>query len=313
MANRFSLPISQELDGNGDPYSGAKLHFYETGTSTPLDTFSDSALMVANLNPVVADANGRFSHIFMKTQDYKVVLKTAADVTVWTADPVSGNATATETKGANIPSGIDGKTYIGASTGQYVEVTGSNDISDLGTSDAGIRRIVRFKESLTLTYNATSLILPGDADITTVADDCATFISLGSGNWICVDYERGQFLAEVSLTTAQEFTKTKNFDATILTDGATISWDAASNQVCSVELGGNRTMDAPTNLVDGAFYALTVNQDVTGSRTLAWDTTFKFPGATAPTLTTTASARDEFVFRSDGTNIYLVGQQLDVK
>ena len=189
MANRFTLPLSQELDGNGDPYSGAKLYFYETGTSTPLDSYSDSTLSTANANPVVADANGRFGGIFLKTQDYKVVLKTSADVTVWTADPVSGTATAAETKGSDIASAAT--TDIGASSGQYVEVTGTTTITALGTTDAGTRRIVRFMGALTLTYNATSLILPGDANITTAADDTATFISLGSGNWICVDYQRG--------------------------------------------------------------------------------------------------------------------------
>ena len=113
--------------------------------------------------------------------------------------------------------------------------------------------------------------------------------------------------------TAQEYTKTQNFNATALTDGATINWDAEANQVCKVTLGGNRTMAAPTNLKDGAFYSFTAIQDATGSRTLTWNAVFKFPGGTAPTLTTTASARDEFVFKSDGTNLYLIGQQLDVK
>lgn len=196
MANRFTLPLSQDLDGSGDPYAGGKLYFYETGTSTPLDTYSDSTLSTANANPVVADGNGRFDDIFMKTQDYKVVLKTSTDVTIWTADPVSGTATATETKGADIASAAE--TDIGGSSGQYVEVTGTVTITSLGTSDAGVRRIVRFKGILTLTYNATSLILPGDANITTTADDCATFISLGSGNWVCVDYQRGSGVADTS-------------------------------------------------------------------------------------------------------------------
>jgi len=111
---------------------------------------------------------------------------------------------------------------------------------------------------------------------------------------------------------SQEFTATQNFNATTLTDGATISWDASVNQVTSVTLAGNRTMAAPTNLVDGAFYSLTVVQDATGSRTLTWNGVFKWPSATAPTLTTTASARDEFVFKSDGTNMYLTGQSLSV-
>ena len=111
---------------------------------------------------------------------------------------------------------------------------------------------------------------------------------------------------------AQEFSKTQNFNATTLTDGATIAWDASANQVTSVTLAGNRTMNAPTNLVDGAVYLLIVLQDGTGSRTLSWNSVFKWAGGTAPTLTTTASARDQFVFCSNGTNLYEVGRALNV-
>ena len=111
---------------------------------------------------------------------------------------------------------------------------------------------------------------------------------------------------------AQEFSKTQNFNATTLTDGATIAWDASANQVTSVTLAGNRTMNAPTNLVDGAVYLLIVLQDSTGSRTLSWNSVFKWAGGTAPTLTTTASARDQFVFCSNGTNLYEVGRALNV-
>ena len=107
---------------------------------------------------------------------------------------------------------------------------------------------------------------------------------------------------------AQEYTATQNFNATTLTDGATINWDASVNQVCKVTLAGNRTMAAPTNLVDGGTYALRVIQDATGSRTITWNAIFKWPGGTAPTLTTSANAVDVLTFVSDGTNLYGVSQ-----
>ncbi len=90
MANRFTLPRATALDANGDPLSGARLYFYESGTTTPLDSFADRALTAANSNPVVADSAGRFGEIWLKAQDYKVILKDAADVTIWSADPVQG-------------------------------------------------------------------------------------------------------------------------------------------------------------------------------------------------------------------------------
>ena len=97
-----------------------------------------------------------------------------------------------------------------------------------------------------------------------------------------------------------------------LTDGATISWTTTNAQVATVTLAGNRTVAAPTGMINGAFYALAVIQDATGGRTLAWNAVFKWTFASAPTLTTTANARDYFVFRSDGTNMYEQGRALGV-
>mgnify|MGYP003109501493 CR=1 FL=1 len=110
---------------------------------------------------------------------------------------------------------------------------------------------------------------------------------------------------------AQEFTKTQNFNATTLTDASTIAWDTSSNQVTSVELGGNRTFGAPTNLVDGGVYVLMVKQDSTGSRTGTWNAVFKWTAGRTPTLTTAASAKDIFTFLSDGTNLYEIGRSLN--
>lgn len=81
-------------------------------------------------------------------------------------------------------------TDIGAATGNFVDVTGTTTITGLGTVQAGSIRFVRFTGILTLTHNGTSLILPTTANITTAANDRAIFASLGSGNWICLAYQR---------------------------------------------------------------------------------------------------------------------------
>ncbi|MGI9411541.1 MAG: hypothetical protein ACR2OV_15790 [Hyphomicrobiaceae bacterium] len=91
-----------------------------------------------------------------------------------------------EAKGADVASATT--TDIGAATGNYVDVTGTTTITGLGTVQAGTRRIVQFDGALTLTHNASSLILPGSANITTVAGDVAHFVSLGSGDWKCTAY-----------------------------------------------------------------------------------------------------------------------------
>lgn len=91
------------------------------------------------------------------------------------------------TKGSNITSAST--TNIAGATGDLVDVTGTTTITALGTANAGVERTVRFTGSLTLTHNATSLILPGSANILTQNGDIARFRSLGSGNWICTNFQ----------------------------------------------------------------------------------------------------------------------------
>ena len=103
------------------------------------------------------------------------------------------------------------------------------------------------------------------------------------------------------------FTGTVSFNANTqsqtLTDGATINWDVSLGQIATVTPGGGRTMAAPTNLKVGT-YILHVIQDVTGGKTITWNSVFKWPGGVAPTLTITPGARDLFSFVCDGTNLY---------
>lgn len=104
-----------------------------------------------------------------------------------------------------------------------------------------------------------------------------------------------------SLATAQTFTKSQNVAAVALTDAANIATDASLGNIFTVTLAGNRTLDNPTNLVSGGVYRWIVTQDATGSRTLAYGTMFKWPGGTAPTLTTAANAVDTIEAVYNGT------------
>ena len=101
-----------------------------------------------------------------------------------------------------------------------------------------------------------------------------------------------------------------NYTESTLTDGSTVSWDASTQDVCKLTLGGNRTMAAPTNNTTGQFISILVIQDGTGSRTLTWNAVFEFASDTAPTLTTTANLGDIFVFRYNGSKWLEVGRNL---
>ena len=105
--------------------------------------------------------------------------------------------------------------------------------------------------------------------------------------------------ASNALGTAQTFTAAQRGTITALTDGATITPDFSASNNYSVTLGGNRTLANPTNLTAGQSGVILITQDGTGSRTLAYGSYFKFPGGTAPTLTTTASAIDALVYFVD--------------
>ena len=98
-----------------------------------------------------------------------------------------------------------------------------------------------------------------------------------------------------------------NYSETTLTDGSTITWNAETQDVAKVTLGGNRTLGAASSATTGQFISLLVIQDGTGSRTLTWNAAYEFAADTAPTLTTTASKGDLFVFRYNGSKWLEVG------
>lgn len=100
-----------------------------------------------------------------------------------------------------------------------------------------------------------------------------------------------------------EYSKTQNFNATTLTDGATINWDLSENQAASVTLAGDRTLANPTNKIDGATYILKIIQDSTGTRLLTFSSDYKFPSGVAPILSTGNGEYDIFSFYCDGTNM----------
>jgi len=91
--------------------------------------------------------------------------------------------------------------------------------------------------------------------------------------------------------------------AVALTDQANIATDAALGNVFTCTLGGNRTLDNPTNLVVGLTYMWVFTQDGTGSRTLAYGAMFLFETNTH-TLTTAAASVDTIIGTYDGTSLH---------
>ena len=169
-----------------------------------------------------------------------------------------------------------------------IDIPGTLDVTGAATFDAAVTvtGTATFNGSIVLegtTADAHELTLACDptADRTVTFPDATTTLS--------------------GLAVAQSYTAQQRGAISALTDGATITPDFALANNFSVTLGGNRTLANPSNLTAGASGCIWITQDGTGSRTLAYGSSWDFTGGTAPTLTTTASARDCLVYSVQST------------
>lgn len=114
-----------------------------------------------------------------------------------------------------------GTVDLTTSTGRLVHITGTTGITAITLASGYVRDIV-FDGILTITHHATTLILPGGANITTAAGDRATFRGDGSGNTRCIHYTRanGFPLFGVATQTLMEAAA----DNLTMTTPATINW-----------------------------------------------------------------------------------------
>lgn len=116
-------------------------------------------------------------------------------------------------------------------------------------------------------------------------------------NSVTNTWEPSDTLVNITLVNSAEQHQT-------LLDGPTINWDMNLGGSAQVTLGGNRTFAAPTNIRQGATYMLAVIQGA-GANTITWNSVFKWPGGTAPTLSAGAGDKDIIAFWSyDGVNLY---------
>jgi hypothetical protein len=127
-----------------------------------------------------------------------------------------------------------------------------------------------------------------DSNVTTakIADDNVTYAKLASAAIATASNIRASASSVVVTPNGIESAAAE----VTLTDASTINvdWDSGIN--FAVTLGGNRTLGFPTNLQPGTWRRITVTQDGTGSRTLAFtETGYHAVGGTAPSISSGAN------------------------
>lgn len=190
-------------------------------------------------------------------------------------------------------------------TGSSLTITGTVTITSFGTVPAGAERVLTFAAALTLTYNATSMILPGAANIVTAAGDVATFRSLGSGNWQCVSYQRANGQPVGSLT--QPTLILKQSAAPTPTAEGDIQWDTDDNILLIGDGAAAQTfVPFPASVVAGdLFYATSAKALTRLAKGTAGQALIMNAGATAPSWVTLA--QNGTLAAASGTSVAFTG------
>ena len=185
---------------------GQVCHFRASGANTTTPTFSPNGLTARNIRKVggaglaagdIAGANHECIVRYNLANTRWELLNPATATTASTTEVLTGtNATKAVTPDSlaalwEAGSNVTDAAAITIGEGGYFNLTTSTTAItsfSITTDKAGRTFRCRFNTARTLTHNATSLILPGGADITTAQGDIAQFRSLGSGNVICEWY-----------------------------------------------------------------------------------------------------------------------------
>lgn len=160
-------------------------------------------------------------------------------------------------------------TDLGSVANWKVSISGTNAITSFGTRAHAFRALY-FSGSLTLTHNATSLILPGAANIATAAADTCLATSDGSGNWRVRAYQRASGKPTVGVASAD------------ITDATTIGKALLTAASAAAARGAAAlNIDGVTTHGDSAYAILATDRTVSTSAALTAARTWTLPAASA--------------------------------
>ena len=195
--NLLFNPKWQIFDNSGAPLNGGKLFFYNTGTTTKCNTYTDSTLNTANPNPIILDSAGRPSNSGVPIDIYvnqavKVVCAPSTDTdpptnALWTEDNIT-------TLGQTISSFTKTTTYTVTQSDRdkliKADVSGGGFTINLPSAsscgDGFTIRIIKIDSSgntLTITPNGTDNINGSNSSQTTTSQYATFFLYCDGTQW----------------------------------------------------------------------------------------------------------------------------------
>src|SRR5215471_3743971 len=106
----FGLSLSQRVDLNGIPSVGWLLYLYQANTSTPVNSYQDTALTVLNPWPIQADAYGMMRQFWLADGSYRA-RATSQDGSITYFDQLSILALGASS-GGTVTGGVDPNTIF---------------------------------------------------------------------------------------------------------------------------------------------------------------------------------------------------------
>jgi len=251
--------------------------------------------------------------VFTTAASGNLAPKTGSNITF---NSSSGLLTATEFSGSGAS-----LTALNIVTDTSPQLGGSLDIQSNDITGSG---------NLDLTDSGRIKLGTGD-DLQVYHNGSGSFIDAYTNN-LQIRNDGSEVIASFNRNSGVElyFNNVKKFESTVrgveisgnatnpltsLSDGSTITVDFGASCNFTVTLGGNRTFGDPDNLNSsvGSSGSIFIVQDGTGSRTASFHADYKFPGGTAPTLSTAANAVDRLDYIVRANNDVHCVVTLDVK
>lgn len=267
-------PFLTVLDNNGAIVNAGCVWTYSAGTSTPVTTWTDSAMAVPNANPIIADSAGRFTAYLLPGNSYKfayenvpcsagahgTVLRTPDNITAVPSGQSS--VTLTGTAGQNLTAG--NAVYL--SDGSGSKTAGRWYPADTGNTYSSTLPWVGIAQASITSGSTGTIIIAGSVTgLTSLTTGAAYYVSTAGAITSTTPGSNARKIGQADTTTSLVLSADPPItgNAGLGTGSASVetflrgdlAWAVASAQVCQ----GRLTLTSGTAVTTG---------DVTGATSI---------------------------------------------